>query len=141
LAAVALIVTVSSRLEARAGILSAVTSERVAARAPSPRARVALAASLTGGAVLLGAPLAALAWRSLDTPNGFGLSFYRSLGAETPALLVAPWRAVVNSLVYATAATAVALVIGGLAAAVIAHRRTSWLDTVVMLPLGASAVM
>ena len=39
------------------------------------------------------------------------------------------------------AATAVALVVGGLAAFAVATPRAAWLDVVVMLPLGASAVM
>jgi thiamine transport system permease protein len=89
----------------------------------------------------LGLPLAALVRRSLDTPTGYGVDFYRELGRETPALLVVPWHAVANSLVFATVATAVALVVGGLAAFAVATPRAAWLDVVVMLPLGASAVM
>ena len=141
LVAVALIVIVCARLEARADLVSRATSEGIAARAPLGWERPALAATLTGSAALLGAPLAALVWRSLSTPSGIGLDFYRSLGDETPALLVAPWHAAVNSAVYATAATAVALAIGGLAAVVIARGSAGWLDAAVMLPLGASAVM
>jgi len=141
LAAVAAIVTVSSRLEARAGLVAPLTSEQAAAHSPSHRERVALVASLFGGALLLGAPLAALAWRSIETPDGIGLTFYRALGRETPALLVPPWHAILNSLGYAAAATLIALTIGGLAASVIARRSAGWLDTAVMLPLGASAVM
>jgi thiamine transport system permease protein len=49
---------------------------------------------------------------------------------------------VVNSVVYAAAATAIAVVVGGLAAfAVVEARRSRVLDTLVLLPLGASAVM
>jgi thiamine transport system permease protein len=51
---------------------------------------------------------------------------------------------VVNSLVYALAATALAVVVGGLAAFAVAGSRsrgTRWLDLLLMLPLGASAVM
>ena len=89
------------------------------------RARVALAASLTGGAVLLGAPLAALSWRSLDTPTGFGLVVLPVARGGDTRLARRTLARVVNSLVYAAAATAVALVIGGLAAAVIARRRAA----------------
>ena len=47
-----------------------------------------------------------------------------------------------NSIVYAAAATAIALVVGGLAAfAVTARRGSPLLDGLVLLPLGASAVM
>ena len=141
LSAVAVVVVVSSRLEARAGLVSPLVPESRAARAPSPRERLALVAVLAGGALLLGAPLAALVERSLATPTGAGLGFYRALWTETPTLLVTPWHAVVNSIAYATAATAIALAIGGLAAVATASRSARWLDTAVMLPLGASAVM
>ncbi len=67
---------------------------------------------------------------------------YEALGEPTSVLLVAPWEAIVNSIVYAAAATAIALVVGGLAAfAVTARRGSRLLDGLVLLPLGASAVM
>ena len=69
------------------------------------------------------------------------LVFYRELGSETAVLLVEPWRAILGSLLFATAATLLALVVGGLAAFAVARRRAGWLDVLVMLPLGASAVM
>ncbi len=57
-------------------------------------------------------------------------------------LLVAPWEAVVNSIVYAAAATVIAVVVGGLAAFAVADTRGSrMLDGLVLLPLGVSAVM
>jgi thiamine transport system permease protein len=141
LAAVAVVITVSSRLEARAGLVAPLAPDAAATRAPRGRERIALVAVLAGTAALLGAPLLALVERSLSGPNGLSLEFYRLLGRDTPTLLVTPWHAVVNSIVYATAATAIALGIGGLAAVVAAGRSTRWLDTAVMLPLGASAVM
>jgi thiamine transport system permease protein len=52
-----------------------------------------------------------------------------------------PWQAVLNSLLFAAVATALALLVGGLAAYVVARPGASWLDVAVMLPLGASAVM
>ena len=141
LVAVAAIVAVSSRLEARAGLVAPLAAEETSSRRPSRRERLGLGAALGGSALLIGAPLVALVRSSLDTPNGAGLAFYRALGHDTPSLLVAPWHAVLNSLGYAAVATAIALVTGGLAAAVIAHRPAGWLDVAVMLPLGASAVM
>jgi thiamine transport system permease protein len=141
LAAVALVVIVSSRLEARAGLVAPLAPAAAAARRPRGHERTALVAILAATALLLGAPLLALVERSLSGPNGVSLDFYRALGRETPTLLVTPWHAVVNSVVYATAATAIALGIGGLAAVAAAGRATRWLDTAVMLPLGASAVM
>ncbi len=142
LIAVAAIVAVSSSLEARAGARLPLAVEQIAARRPRGWERPALGAILTVAALGFGLPLAALVQRSFATPNGAGFAFYRALGYETPTLLVAPWRAVEYSLAYAAAATAIALAVGTLAAAAVAHRRSGrWLDTAVMLPLGASAVM
>ena len=57
-------------------------------------------------------------------------------------MLATPWEAVFNSVLYALAATALALVVGGIAAFVVAQPRGSRvLDALLMLPLGASAVM
>jgi thiamine transport system permease protein len=142
LVAVAAIVAMSSTLEARAGARVPLAVEQIAARRPRGWERPALGAILAVAALGFGLPLAALVERSFATPNGAGLAFYRALGRETPTLLVAPWRAVEYSLAYAAAATAIALTVGALAAAALAHRRSKrWLDTAVMLPLGASAVM
>ncbi len=142
LAAVAAIVAVSSRLEARAGARLPIAVEQIATRRARGSERLALGAILATAAVGFGAPLAALVVRSFATPRGIGLAFYRALGHETPTLLVPPWQAVEYSLAYAAGATAIALTLGGLAAAALAHRRSGrWIDTMVMLPLGASAVM
>ena len=89
---------------------------------------------------LLALPPLALVVRSLRVGNGYGLDHFRSLAHETPALLVAPWHAIVNSLVFARGATAIALAVGVPAAVAVARGRGG-LDTLVMLPLGASAVM
>jgi thiamine transport system permease protein len=141
LLAVALIVSVASRLEARAGLVAPMGVESRAARTPRGGERVALIGVLGTSAVLLGAPLVALIQRSLDTPSGLGLSFYRALGQDTPSLLVTPWHAIVNSLAFAAAATLISVAVGSLAAAAIASRPPGVLDVGVMLPLGASAVM
>jgi thiamine transport system permease protein len=64
------------------------------------------------------------------------------LTRPTSALLATPWEAILNSVVYAAAATAIAVVVGGFAAFAVAGRRGSrLLDGLIMLPLGASAVM
>jgi thiamine transport system permease protein len=90
---------------------------------------------LAGTALAL--PLAVLVARSFDT----GTTAWRRLFEETPALLVTPWHAVLNSLLFAAVAAALAVAVGGLAAAVLARARPGALDTLVLLPLGASAVM
>jgi thiamine transport system permease protein len=141
LAIVALVLAVSGATERRLGGAVPLAPEREALRRPRGRERVAVGGILLAGALVLGLPLAALVERSLDGPSGYGLGFYRALGDETSALLVEPWRAIVNSLLFAGLAAALAVLVGGLAAATIARRGGGWLDALVMLPLGASAVM
>ncbi|WUR01914.1 iron ABC transporter permease [Streptomyces sp. NBC_00310] len=91
--------------------------------------------------VLILLPLGVLVERSLDAP-GFG--YYKALTSDDSGIfLVAPIEAVGNSLTYALAATAIALVIGGLAAAALtrrAGRLVRGFDALLMLPLGVSAV-
>ena len=89
---------------------------------------------------LLALPLVAVVRRALAVGDGIGLDHFAALSRETPALLVAPWEAVLNSLVYATVATAIALAVGAPAAVAIA-RGGGALGVLVMLPLGASAAM
>jgi thiamine transport system permease protein len=99
-------------------------------------------ASLGSLALFLGAPLAAVVERSFALGDGHSLEAYRQLTRPTSALLVEPWEAIVNSLLYASAATVLAVLVGGLAAFAVAGRRGArLLDGLLMLPLGASAVM
>lgn len=92
-------------------------------------------------AVLLVLPLAVLVQRSLGAP---GLGYYRALTDDDGGVfLVAPIEAVGNSLEYALAATAIAVLIGGLAAAALTRRAGRLMrgfDALLMLPLGVSAV-
>jgi thiamine transport system permease protein len=84
----------------------------------------------------LAVPMAVLVGRS------FRASFYRDLFANDPVVGI-PMRSVANSLVFALAATALAAVIGILAAALITGRTgrlSHWFDLTLMLPLGTSAV-
>jgi thiamine transport system permease protein len=92
--------------------------------------------------VLLLLPLAVLVQRSLDAPD-FG--YYRALTkSDGGVFLVPPIEAVGNSLSYALAATAIAVAIGGLAAAALTRRDAGrfvrGFDALLMLPLGVSAV-
>ncbi|MEU7483605.1 iron ABC transporter permease [Streptomyces sp. NPDC042319] len=97
--------------------------------------------------VLLVLPLAVLVERSFAGPDGHGLAFYRALQAAAGAdstFTVPPLTALWNSLAYGVAATAIAVVVGGLAAAALARRGGGRLvrgfDALLMLPLGVSAV-
>ncbi|GGX97725.1 iron ABC transporter permease [Streptomyces minutiscleroticus] len=104
--------------------------------------RALLTGVLLSIVLLLVLPLAVLVQRSLDAP---GFAYYEALTRDDGGVfLVAPVEAVTNSLQYALAATAVALVIGGLAAAALtrsdAGRLVRGFDALLMLPLGVSAV-
>ena len=98
-------------------------------------------------AVLLGGPILVLVQRSFDTAGGYSFGFYRALSElrRTSTIFVPPIEAVRNSVVFASIATVIALVIGGLAAFAVAGprrgaRAAGGLDTLLLLPLGVSAV-
>ena len=147
LAFVGVIVWVTTRLEGRLAAAGQLRPERDVLRVPRSAGQKALVlASLGALALFLGGPILVLVERSLDTGDGYGLGAYRALGDETSTLLVAPWEAIVNSVIYATAATAIALAVGGLAAVAVSakeprRRAMRVLDSGLLLPLGASAVM
>jgi thiamine transport system permease protein len=156
LACVVAAVWVATRLERRLVSPGPIRSEReTLRRVRTTRDRLIVGLSLGGLALFLGLPLAVLVERSLAVGDGHGFEAYRALGHGTNVLLAAPWEAVVNSVVYAAAATAIAVVVGGLAAFAIGGHNgrasvsdtesrpfgTRLLDGLVLLPLGVSAVM
>ncbi|MEV6550756.1 iron ABC transporter permease [Streptomyces sp. NPDC051597] len=104
-----------------------------------------LAAVLAVVALLILLPLGVLVARSLDTPDGYGFGYFRSLQTvgEGGTFLVPPLEAVGNSVQYALAATGIAVAVGGLAAAALTRRGgrlVRGFDALLMLPLGVSAV-
>jgi thiamine transport system permease protein len=112
------------------------------ARRPRGAGQWALLAGVLAVIVLLLLPLAVLVQRSLDAPD---FAYYRALAGEDGGIfLVAPIEAIGNSLQYAVAATAIAVLIGGLAAAALTRRDAGrfvrGFDALLMLPLGVSAV-
>jgi thiamine transport system permease protein len=116
--------------------------ERVPSTSAEKRVVVANVAFMT---VLLFVPLAVLVERSLRPAGGLGLDYYRALGdsGSNSVLAVSPTEALRNSLTFAVIAAALALVIGGLAASLVGYGRsrvTQWFDSLLMLPLGTSAV-
>jgi thiamine transport system permease protein len=143
LVCVGVTVWITLRLEARVSVAGHLRSEQEVLRRPGTRGEKAVvAASLGGLALFLGVPLAVLVERSLAVGDGYSLEAYRALTRPTSALLATPWEAVLNSVIYAAVAAAIAVVVGGLAAfAVAAPRGSRLLDGLLMLPLGASAVM
>jgi thiamine transport system permease protein len=147
LACVSMAVLATTSLEARLAVRGQLRAERDVLRRPRTLAEWGLVVGSLGGlALFLGLPLAALVERSLAVGDGHGVEAYRALARPTSALLATPWEAIVNSIVYAAAATVLAVAIGGLAAFAVAGSRgrtrsTRLLDGLLMLPLGASAVM
>lgn len=122
--------------------LRLVDASRTGRRPRGAGQRALLAGVLATVAVLVLLPLAVLVQRSFGDA---GLGYYRALTHEDGgAFLVPPIAAVGNSLQYAVAATAVAVLVGGLAAAALARRDAGHLvrgfDALLMLPLGVSAV-
>ena len=116
-----------------------------AAQAPRPQGwRQWLAVCAVSGfmLVLLAAPLLALVLRSLSGAEGLTGAWYAALSRDVrgSVLFVPPVQAVGNSLFYAFCTTAMALVLGLLAASLIQRRSRRWMDPLFMLPLATSAV-
>ncbi|QOV47786.1 iron ABC transporter permease [Streptomyces chromofuscus] len=115
----------------------------VTARRPRGAGQWALLAGvLVTIAVLLLLPLAVLVQRSFDAS---GFAYYRALTSEDGGtFLVPPIDAIGNSLSYAVVATAIAVLVGGLAAVALTRRDAGrfvrGFDALLMLPLGVSAV-
>jgi thiamine transport system permease protein len=143
LVAIVVLLVLTSWIEGRQRVTLSLRAAAETARRPrTPGTRGFVAGNLAIMALLLGVPLAVLIGRSFDTPSGFGLDFYRALGEvhAGSTLFVEPVHAIANSLRFAVAATAIAVVVGGCAAFALASSRRRGLDTLVSLPLGVSAV-
>lgn len=144
--AVGAILTVHARTVRRRETALRLVPPELTARRPRGVGQWALLGGvLASVAVLILLPLGVLVERSFATPEGYGLRYYRALGSldEAGTFLVPPLETVGNSLRYAVAATAIAVVIGGLAAAALtrrAGRLVRGFDALLMLPLGVSAV-
>ncbi len=143
LVGIAAVLSVYSRLQQRhARRLPLRPAGGVARRPSTPGERLVVAGALASMVLYLGAPIITLVARSLSTSSGLGLSHYTGL-FQSGAGPVAPTEAILNSVWFAAAAMVPSLVVG-LAAAVVISRRSgragARLDTLLMLPLGTSAV-
>ncbi len=143
LVGIAAVLSVYSRLQQRhARRLPLRPAGGVARRPSTPGERLVVAGALASMVLYLGAPIVTLVARSLSTSSGLGLSHYTGL-FQSGAGPVAPTEAILNSVWFAAAAMVPSLVVG-LAAAVVISRRSgragARLDTLLMLPLGTSAV-
>lgn len=130
----------------RESTLKLVDASRTARRPQGAAQWVLLSSVLAVVALLVLVPLVVLVLRSFDGPDGYGPAFYRALASEGGGggtFVVAPLEAIGNSLAYALAATVIAVVVGGLAAAALTRREgrlVRGFDALLMLPLGTSAV-
>ncbi|MEW1698621.1 iron ABC transporter permease [Streptomyces sp. NPDC091278] len=150
--AVGLILAVHARTVRRQETaLRLVPPERTARRPRGAGQWALLGGVLLSVALLILLPLGVLVERSFAGPQGYGLGYYRALGTldESGTFLVPPLEAIGNSLRYAVAATGIAVLVGGLAAAALtwrsgragrAARLVRGFDALLMLPLGVSAV-
>lgn len=148
--AVTLLATMAyTRLQERTSLALAARGHGANARPPRTMGeRLLIGANALLILLLIGAPLAALAARSLTSADGTPtLAFYRALGENTSRSLffVPPLVAVRNSLLFAAATVALSLAVGVPAAYLLAWgRRGGWLvrvlDPLFTLPLGTSAV-
>jgi thiamine transport system permease protein len=146
----------SNRLSGARQIALSPRSQRVGLRRPTPGFERITAAILIGILfILLVSPLAALVLRSVVKlePNrgergqfqtGFTLRYYQELGANPRESLfyVPPLAAAWNSLRFAAITIAITLLLGLLVAYALNQRTplNKWLDPLLMLPLGASAI-
>ncbi|MEE1931120.1 iron ABC transporter permease [Streptomyces sp. TRM 70351] len=145
-AVLALLAVHARTVRRRESALRLVDAARTARRPRGAGQWALLGSQLAVIAVLLVAPLAVLVERSFATSDGYALTFYRAL-AQVPdsssTFAVPALHAVGNSLAYAAVATAIAVVVGALAAAALtrrAGRLVRGFDALLMLPLGTSAV-
>lgn len=112
-------------------------------RAPVGRQRWFAIAAMVGTAAILLLPILTLVEQAFSGAGGWTVANWSALGDRPPILPVSALRAVVNSIGFAIAATGLAVVVGGIAAAHIAWGRSATsrlLDAGLLLPLGTSAV-
>jgi thiamine transport system permease protein len=115
--------------------------------------RAVIAVNLGVVVVLLLVPLGVLVVRSFSTASGWALTYYEALGevGRGTNAFVPPIEAIRNSVLFACAATVLAVVLGALASFALAgrpgpgasprrSRSVRWFDTALMIPLGTSAV-
>ena len=128
-----------------AGELPLRPSAEVARRPQTSGERIFIAGTLGMLGLIVVTPIVVLIVRSLTTPSGLALTHYANLfdPPRGSAIFTSPIDAIGNSLRFAIPAVMIATGIGLMAAVVIVSARGRSgriFDTVLMLPLGTSAV-
>jgi len=129
-----------ARYQERHAVEQTLRPARETARRPRGKERLLVGGILAATGLLVLGPPGVLVWRSLTTGGGLGFQAYRALASGG---VVDAGSAAMHSLGYGVAATIIALGVGLPAAVLIAARRgrlSRWFDTLLMLPLGTSAV-
>ncbi len=146
LAVMIALVTVAAILQRRSGLSLRIDHGTTLESADTLRRRLLVVVMAGGTALAVGIPMVAMVARSLRSRDGYTLAAWRNLGVQEirPGVTLGldPLASITASVQTALWATAIALVIGGLASVVIAasRGRAAWLDLGLMLPLGTSAV-
>jgi thiamine transport system permease protein len=143
LLAVALVLFVSARLQARLAVRQRGRPTREVLSPPRGGAAWSLVALALVEVVLIALPMVALVRRSFRVGDGWGLTWWRALGAQPVTTRdVDILASLTTSLGYAAATVVLAVTIGGLAASAVAYARRGGraLEIWLLLPLGASAV-
>lgn len=144
LLAVAVVLWIAAWAEVRAPRRRTVAADR-AERPPYHNGeRIALVLTLVILGLLILTPLLALAGQAVWGPAGPTLDRFVRLGSFRAGgvLAVPPLNAIANSLIFAVAATTIALALGGATSAALASSGTaSGAKTFFSLPLGVSAVI
>ncbi len=140
------VMAVYTRIQARASLPLEMRPERAVAHPPrTRREQIVLLLGLGVLLTMLLSPLLALAWRSFTLGGEFTLDYYRELAVNRrqSAFFVPPVMAIRNSLLFAGATVFLSLLLGVIAAYLLAsprRRLTAILDPLFLLPLGTSAV-
>lgn len=144
LAFTTLFLWVYTRLQARSTVAVTFVPEAEAIRRRRGARDVAIVLAIVAGLLVMLSPLLALVERALSVGDGYSLRYFTSLGTDergsyfTQPLMLVVW----NSVRFAVASMAIALVVGTMSAYVIAKRgtRAGLTDGLFMAPLGISAV-
>ena len=134
---------VYTRLQAQGAVaVTFVSQDIVLRRKPDVRDVIVVVGIISALLVVL-SPLWALVVRALSTGDGYSLAHYAALFSDDSDSFFyrSPLQAIGNSIRFAFASMAIALVVGTASAYVIARPgRSSMRDALLMMPLGVSAV-
>lgn len=139
---VLILLLVQSRLTAKLTREQGIVLNQRLPRPTTTGGRLAVGSFVVLSLLFLAGPMLLVFDRALRNSTGHGLDNFVRLNESRRGsiLFVAPIEAVFNSLIFAVAATFIAVFIGGLAALAIASRDHSAAESLLLLPLGVSAV-